>query len=60
MFRNMTETDWKEFVQAESEIEAEEILRQVDLDPIARTAVAPEEMHEKLMRKIRKSEGDCE
>lgn len=56
MFHNMTDKDWKEFVQAESDIEAERIMRQVASDPSLKDVHAPEELFDALMEKIREYE----
>lgn len=45
-----TEKDWKEFIQGESELEAEEIMAMVNSDPTMKNVVAPPELDEKCTK----------
>ncbi len=43
-----SEKDWKEFIQGESELEADLIMAEVNADPEMANVVAPEEMDKAL------------
>ena len=52
MFRNMTEADWKEFFQKESDLEVEQLMNQINSVPELQNIKAPMELRDSIFKKI--------